>query len=463
MSFRTKGTVGPVYRPEGEPIDIKPSLDVTKAEDAILASKKQPVPSHAISNKITFPKRPTYGTAGRRITLRTNYFHLIPTAGQRVYRYVVQFDPEAATSRKERRLFNLLFGNPIFAAVKESVATDYRSIVISPEELPLDADARKFVITYYDADEATPRANAAKHTASIQITGALDVADMMQYLNSTARDASYDRLEEMTQALNIVIARHANTTLGTVSLSGNKFFPTTGGLEEFIDLSGGVIAIRGYYTSVRTATLRVLLNLNVCTSAFYQSTQLSDLMMKQWNICGRKWDGVESFIKKLRVETTYLKDKSGQIVRKFKNVSGFAQPPQNAFATLREVKFDSEYGAISVAAFFKESEYVYCLIYLQLTPEPEHGIILQNPDVPAVNVGTKERPCYLPPELCLVSAGQVMKKRLSENQTNIMMKFANRSPPDNARQIVGTGLKVVGIQEGGGDALVSRPLVAVVG
>jgi eukaryotic translation initiation factor 2C len=92
----------------------------------------------------------------------------------------------------------------------------------------------------------------------------------------------------------------------------------------------------------------------------------------------------------------------------------------------------------------------------------EHGIILQRPEVPVVNVGTKDKPCYLPPELCNVLEGQVVKKKLHERQTKKMMDCACKPPATNALQIVSEGLRVVGMAGGDNAALVSWPSISLV-
>jgi eukaryotic translation initiation factor 2C len=350
-----------IPRPADEPIAPNPSREVEKAEDAIVRNKELSSKSLTTTDKPPFPSRPGYGNVGRSIVLRTNYFHVIPKEQQLLHRYVVQFSPVASSPRRERRLFTLLFESPIFEAVRNSVATDYSSIIISPERLPLppDGEAERFVITYLDADEDAPRPNAVEHTVFLQASGTLNVADLMRYLSSTAKDARYERLEEMTQALNIIMTRHANTTAGVISLSGNKFFPI---IKDQTSLDGGLVFIRGYYTSVRRATLRVLLNLNVCNAAFYQPISLFDLISKhrhqlQLDSSDSGWSKVEQFIGKVRVETNYLRNRAGERVRRFKTVLGFSHEGQSRYGNSRQVKFDSEYGTINVEAFFKKSEY----------------------------------------------------------------------------------------------------------
>lgn len=65
--------------------------------------------------------------------------------------------------------------------------------------------------------------------------------------------------------------------------------------------------------------------------------------------------------------------------------------------------------------------------------------------MPVVNVGTRDRPSYLPVEVCEVEPGQPASSKLSPNQTRNMLNFAVRSPAQNAQSIVNKGTKVLGL------------------
>lgn len=62
-----------------------------------------------------------------------------------------------------------------------------------------------------------------------------------------------------------------------------------------------------------------------------------------------------------------------------------------------------------------------------------------------VNVGNKANPSYLPADVCMVLAGQPALAQLNPDQSEAMIYFAVRKPPDNARFITGNGLATLGI------------------
>lgn len=82
----------------------------------------------------------------------------------------------------------------------------------------------------------------------------------------------------------------------------------------------------------------------------------------------------------------------------------------------------------------------------ELTLSLEYNITV-DPVRPVVNVGTREKPVYLPVEVCEVEAGQPVKSKLSSQQTANMLSFAvrGRTPAQNAQSIVSKGVGVLGI------------------
>lgn len=63
-----------------------------------------------------------------------------------------------------------------------------------------------------------------------------------------------------------------------------------------------------------------------------------------------------------------------------------------------------------------------------------------------VNVGSKDHPIYLPPEVCEISLGQRAKRvKLDGPQTTRMLGAAVHKPFENALTIVNIGLRAVGL------------------
>lgn len=74
-----------------------------------------------------------------------------------------------------------------------------------------------------------------------------------------------------------------------------------------------------------------------------------------------------------------------------------------------------------------------------------------------VNVGSKARPVYLPPEVCVVMPGEKAGVKLNADQTSKMISYAIRRPPpaQNALSIAQEGLPMVGMSRQTNPLLVS--------
>ena len=75
----------------------------------------------------------------------------------------------------------------------------------------------------------------------------------------------------------------------------------------------------------------------------------------------------------------------------------------------------------------------------------EHNITIANPEVPVLNVGTKENPSYLPAQVCEVLPGQAASAKLSSGQTDQIRGFAVRRPNENEESIVASGPRLLGL------------------
>jgi hypothetical protein len=318
---------------------------------------------------------------------------------------------------------------------------------------------------------AAPADDAPKHVKDaaarnsirfkLQSSASLNVRDLIAYINSTSREGQYAGHGDLVQMLNIIMCKAPNEAASVAKLPGNKFYPHQGLLGvnnhpdiDFEELAGGLVALRGYFSSVRCATGRMLLNLNVTSGAFYQTVLLVDLLTKFGN---PDWEQREIFIRRLKV----LYQREGKTpVKSEKTIVGFARPvggknpvKVKRFGNAREVTFtytdrsgpNPKDITKSVADYFKGL-----------------GVTLASPELPVLNVGTVADPMYIPIEMCTVLPGQPYRKFLTGDQTSQMLKFAARVPNQNAMSIAGdgtnggTGLKLLqlsGRPQGAGQSI----------
>jgi eukaryotic translation initiation factor 2C len=111
------------------------------------------------------PSRPGFGTVGKPVTLRANFYPVrLPTKD--LYEYNVDITPKTAIKRVKRRIFHLAEQNPAWANLRGKVAHDYSSKIISSFKLPQPLELE---VPFYDEDEAAPVPGSKSKTYKLTI------------------------------------------------------------------------------------------------------------------------------------------------------------------------------------------------------------------------------------------------------------------------------------------------------
>ena len=146
----------------------------------------------------------------------------------------------------------------------------------------------------------------------------------------------YDPLP-LISALNLVLQQHpANTG---IRVGRNRYFFPASDMEK-IELGLGVEAWKGFFTSCRPTYKQLLVNVNVCMTAFYSPGNLADAIMAFDR--SSKGGMPQKFAQGIKVTTTHL----GYKMRKpLKRITG--QPANKTF-------FEHDtHGKVSVEQYFK--------------------------------------------------------------------------------------------------------------
>ncbi|KAJ5471191.1 hypothetical protein N7530_008548 [Penicillium desertorum] len=453
-SSRGGGVQGPRIHNEGKPI-IPPDAIVAKMEDAVAKALLTSRQKNVKNGVQAYPHRPGYGTLGRPVTLYANYLP-VTSVGKPMFRYHVSIaaqDGREPAGRKARHIVRLLLEEH-YSASLNSIATDYRSTLISVAKL---ADGQ-FDVRYKDENDERYPENPKVYRVTTQHTGDINPADLINYLTSTNAGSMLSSKPEIIHALNVILGHHPKTERSVASIGGNRYYSRREGIMESASLEGGLEVLRGFFISVRAATARILLNVQVKYMACYKSGPL-EYVIQEWKVNNLRASSctMEAFLKRMRVCITHIKRKgrngkesSGRV----KTISGLATPPRCVKFFLDAPSSESTQPGsgegksrkrkktpptagplpagqyISVAEFFKK----------------EYSITV-NPNLPVVNVGTRDKPVYLPVEVCEVEAGQPVKSKLSPKQAQNMLNFAVKglAPARNAQSIVTKGVEVLGI------------------
>lgn len=423
-----------------------------------------------------FPHRPGYGTKGTPVTLWANYVEMVPDAKLILYRYDVAVSPKAC-GKKLGQIVRLVLETPEMTPLLSDIVTDFRSTLISRQRL--NKDDMVVDVQYRFEGEDVPRQDATIYSVGIQFTNTLRVSDLINYLASTDLDEQYDEKLPIIQAFNIFLNHYSKSVGNIATIGAHKSFSLSPNSDKW-NLGAGLTAIRGFFSSVRVATCRILVNVNVSHGAFYDADRLDQLIQKFEYENGRDKEKLRKFLENLKVRTTHLaerRNKAGQAIVKAKTIHDLAtkrdgralpHPPRitNYGAGPKDVEFWLDGQTHSSAASTAGSRgggkkkgkkpggplgpasggrYISVFDFFK----DKHGIQIGNPTIPVVNVGTKENPSYLPTEVCVVMPGQAYRAQLDRKQTQQMIRFAVRRPWENANSIVSQGFQTAGLSPQG--------------
>ncbi|KAL8685305.1 MAG: hypothetical protein Q9218_007849 [Villophora microphyllina] len=426
-------------------------------EEVVVPEDEDAIPLSGLSldeTHFTLPSRPSYGTKGKAIVLRANYFPMSTKPDLELFRYNIDIQPPIKNQqgkpnrRKIRRLMELLVAS-IPNLRKEGVATDYGKFIYAAKSL-LDGDQPKTLTQQlYEVEEGGPDPKSPTYKVTIAFDGKVGVQQLVDYISKKA-DVAMSSVEKgaVLQALNIIVTRTANENPDIYGGGKrNKYYYYPANFDAIgYKLGGGLIAMKGFYTSVRTSTARLLVNINIANAAFYPAINLLGLMRLHTPYpSDDAHSGLEAFITRLRVSHQYMrknmKDPKSPHIKKIKTVQGFAHPHTrykqnfphlgNANTITFECPELQKQGKISVASYFKQ----------------KYNVDLAKPGDPCINLGTKEKPNFVPPELLTVLPGQQYARKLDEKQTKAMINFAVRPPAANARRIVEQGAGMMALSD----------------
>ena len=284
------------------------------------------------------PYRPGYGVLGKPVTLYANYFELLPPANMILFSYKVDIRPVAGTSdnakkpadavepvsakeqsapvgRKLSEIITILLQTLPYSQYADDVVTDYRSTLLSRRQLRLDATGWEINIPH----------KGRNYQAYVTPNGTVTVTELTDYLNSASMDRYFIEKATVLKALNIFVNHYARSSSDIVTLGRNQSFFLKPPLEW--KLGAGLAALRGFFSSVRAATSRILINVNVSHAAVFRRIRLHDLIEEWTGINDWNLSKLHSFLKGLRITLDHLekKDGMGKPILKIKTISALAK------------------------------------------------------------------------------------------------------------------------------------------
>ena len=344
----------------------EPDPKVSKAEDDYIKQIKSAGLPDITTLEISdgaprFPRRPAYGTRGKPVRLWANYFELLPPPDLLLHRYSVKVTERVVGKdrdlggRRLNQVFRLLLEQPPLAGRRQDIVTDFKAQLISRTQF--DDEVLRTIpnqIQYRAEGEDEAQINAPYYKIAVVSTGTVTVSELTDYLTSTNPRAALDK-QPILQALNIFLGHYAKAS-PTHATVGSKSFLVNPSNDANRDLGAGLRAIRGFFSSVRVATSRILVNVNVSNAAFYAPSPLVQSIQNWGPPNGYNRVKLQAFLKYVRVKVLHIKakkNKAGQLIPRVKTIfalatrndgrgqGGLTHPPEvSEFAAgPRDVKF----------------------------------------------------------------------------------------------------------------------------
>ncbi|KAF8992551.1 argonaute-like protein [Cyathus striatus] len=365
-------------------------------------------------------RRPNFGTSGTLLPIFVNSF--ITTIPENIiYHYdVISPSEKTLPARLNMALITALQTRTAPNVFTPKAVYDGRKNLFAIRELPFDgADSKEFDVAYSESSEASTK---GPKIYKIRLTKVAKINPEVLHRFIAGEQSHDNSVLTAITALNVVIRMEPTMRY---PFNVRSFFTDL----ETKNIGSGLVLWRGYFQSVRPASGRMLINIDISTGAMYQPGPLIglclsffgknpiDARMLSADIPPRKRLELQRFISGIRVLTSH-RGPGGTIVKTPRVLKKLTSAGANKLTfTLREG------GSMTVAEYFKNT---------QNTP-------LQYPGVICAEVGSG---ALIPLELCEVPPGQFMRRQVPSDKIRDVLEFATKKPHDRLQSIE-NGLNVL--------------------
>ena len=244
------------------------------------------------------PPRPVSNLKSQ-LSLATNHFRLNHVADLVFWHYQIIVDPEIKGPKLTQIIKTALSGS--LRGLKPNIVTDFSAIMLSVQEIP--QEYRNFKLQYKSEVETQASDNAKEYTIFLDPIGTVNLSNPEAYLQQLDVDSSGLRVE---QALDIVLGHHRKLSDHITIVNKRKAFSTATGAEEYNLDTRFLVALRGYFSSVRMSQSSLLVNINVSHGAFYRTPNRLHEIIQWLGDQGVDSSKVPGLLRGLRVRSSHV-------------------------------------------------------------------------------------------------------------------------------------------------------------
>jgi len=262
-------------------------------------------------NLTPYVKRPAVGKKGQPITVRANFFEVKQLPDVTVHHYDVTVTPDVPppVNRKIFEQFITTFGNTDLAGARP--VYDGRKSLFSPKDLRFDS--KTFDIILATDVQPNSRHPVPVFKMKVKKVATINLEELHRFLQG--KSALTNNVLTGIQALDILIRHKPGLLYSTV---GRSFFTPDG--KQALD--GGLEVWRGFYQSARPTVGKMMINIDISATAFFQPGALLEMVVKILKLRTPddlrrtspplNWQKVEKVIKGLRVTVKHPRGPSGR-------------------------------------------------------------------------------------------------------------------------------------------------------
>lgn len=356
------------------------------------------------------------GVEGVTIPLLANHFLVRFDPSQKIFHYNVNITPSPSKEIARAIKQKLVEDNKVvFSGARP--AFDGRKSLYSPVEF--QNDRLDLFVTL-----PIPTNKNKLFRINIKLVSKLDGEGLSKYLTGEDSSEWAPLPQDYLQALDIVLRE--SPAEKCVSVGRSLYSTSMGGGSR--DIGGGAVGIRGFFQSLRPTQQGLALNVDLSVTAFHESIAVIPYLERRLD-----------FLRNLSQQKTRAlsEEERKEVDKVLKNIRVFVCHRETAqryrvYGLTEDVtenlRFPDRDGKnLRLVNYFK-SHY-------------NHDIQFRN--LPCLQL-SRNKPCYLPMELCVICEGQKFLGKLSDEQTARILKMGCQRPRERKAIINGVMHSPVG-------------------
>ncbi|RKP05373.1 Piwi domain-containing protein [Thamnocephalis sphaerospora] len=358
---------------------------------------------------VSFVKRPGAGRGGRQVRINTNYYAFKTMPQGNIIQYDVTITPDVPPIINRQVMATFEEHNSARMQGKKLIY-DGRKIAYAAQKMPF-GDSVQADIMLPERDGRPPSKKSPRvFKLVIRKTTEINMHEIKEFLEGRCKTSP--TISSGIMALDILLRHNPSRQFVTV---GRAFYIDE---RDSTRLPGGLVARHGLYQSVRPTPGRLMANVDVSATAFYDHGPMVELACRVLDCSnprdiprymqGRMGHGrLDTFVKGIKFVVTHRgalrpSYKAGRLTKTDANSTTFP------IGDTRQRQ--------SVAEYFQQ----------------RYQMRLQFPNLPCIEV---KKDMYFPLEVCEVPPNQRYGRKLTPEQTDGMIRFTTHKPHERLNKI----------------------------